>query len=446
LDNPSDYFYIGHILSPILLVANIQATTLLAAIVLILLLLSFFISGAEVAFFSLSYRDINMLKTKQDTGWKRIVNLLEDARVLYATLMIANTLVNIAIIILSNYLIDQILILKTGYWAGVLSYGIKIVIIASLVILFGEILPKVRATQNNLRSAYESSFLVEVVYYLFRRLGIWMIKMGDGVERIFGGKTSRAYAQAQLEEAIKSTVPEEEEQRILAGIYKFAHITVKQIMRTRLDVHGVEYNVSFDRLKKRVEELHYSRLPVFKGSLDNIVGIVYTKDVLPFLNEADNFDWHSVLRPPYFVHEHKFIEDLLKEFQKRRVHFAVVVDEFGGTSGIVTLEDILEEVIGDIRDEFDEEESGNRKVDEATYVFEGRTMIHDAMKVMNLPADTFDKVKGESDSLAGLILEMEGDIPRENSVVVIGDFEFTIMEVDHSRIRKVKVTIKPHLV
>jgi putative hemolysin len=446
LDNPLDYFFLGNILSPLLLVANIQATTLLAAIVLILLLLSFFISGAEVAFFSLSYRDINMLKTKQDTGWKRIVNLLEDARVLYASLMIANTLVNIAIIILSNYLIDQILVLKQGNWSDILAYLIKIVVIASLVILFGEILPKVRATQNNLRSAYESSFLVEVVYYLFRRFGVWMLKMSDSVEKIFGGKTSKAYAQAQLEEAIKSTVPEEEEQRILAGIYKFGHITVKQIMRTRLDVHGVEHNISFDRLKKRVEELHYSRLPVYKASLDNIVGIVYTKDLLPFLNEADNFDWHQVLRPPYFVHEHKFIEDLLKEFQKRRVHFAVVVDEFGGTSGIVTLEDILEEVIGDIRDEFDEEESSNRKVDEATYVFEGRTMIHDACKVMNLPADTFDKVKGESDSLAGLILELEGDIPKENSIVTIGDFEFTIMEVDHSRIRKVKVTIKPHLV
>jgi len=285
-----------------------------------------------------------------------------------------------------------------------------------------------------------------VVYYLFRRFGVWMLKMGDSVEKIFGGKKSRVYAQQQLEEAIRSTVPEEDEQRILAGIYKFAHITVKQIMRTRLDVHGVEYNLSFDRLKKRVEDLHYSRLPVYKSSLDNIVGIVYTKDLLPFLNEPDDFDWHAVLRPPYFVHEHKFIEDLLKEFQKRRVHFAVVVDEFGGTSGIVTLEDILEEVIGDIRDEFDEEESGIRKVDEATYVFEGRTMIHDVCKIMNLPGDTFDKVKGESDSLAGLILELEGDIPKENSVVNIGDFEFTILEVDHSRIRKVKVTIKPHLV
>jgi len=432
-----------HVWGPLLLVANVQATTLLAAIVLILLLLSFFISGAETAFFSLTHRDINMLKTKQDTGWKRIVNLLEDARVLHATLMIANTLINIAIIILCNYLIDQILLLKPDYWSEVVAYLIKIVVIATLVILFGKILPRVRASQNNLRSAYESSFLAEVVYYCFRRLGIWMVKMSASIEKAFGGKTSRAYAQQQLEEAIRSTVAEEEEQRILAGIYKFAHITVKQIMRTRLDVYGVDYSLSIDKLKKRVEELHYSRLPVYKGSLDNIAGILYTKDLLPYLNESDSFNWHNILRPPYFVHEHKFIEDLLKEFQKRRVHFAVVVDEFGGTSGIVTLEDILEEIIGDIRDEFDEDETGSRKIDDATFVFEGRTMIHDACKMMNLPADTFDKVKGDSDSLAGLILELEGDIPKENSVVTIGDFEFTILEVDHSRIRKVKVAIKP---
>jgi putative hemolysin len=443
LDNPSEYFFAEHLWGPLLLVVNVQATTLLAAIVLILLLLSFFISGAETAFFSLSHRDINMLKTKQDTGWKRIVNLLEDARVLHATLMIANTLINIAIIILCNYLIDQILLLKPDYWSEVVAYLIKIVVIATLLVLFGKILPRVRASQNNLRSAYESSFLAEVVYYLFRRLGIWMVNMSESIEKAFGGKTSRAYAQQQLEEAIRSTVPEEEEQRILAGIYKFAHITVKQIMRTRLDVYGVDYSLSFDKLKKHVEELHYSRLPVYKGSLDNIAGILYTKDLLPYLNESDSFNWHNILRPPYFVHEHKFIEDLLKEFQKRRVHFAVVVDEFGGTSGIVTLEDILEEIIGDIRDEFDEEETGNRKIDDATFVFEGRTMIHDACKMMNLPADTFDKVKGDSDSLAGLILELEGDIPKENSVVTIGDFEFTILEVDHSRIRKVKVAIKP---
>ena len=440
------FFDFGYFLKALLLVTNAQATTLLAAAVLILLLLSFFISGAEMAFFSLTYRDINMLKTKQDTGWKRIASLLEEPRALQFSLMIANTLVNIAIIILTNFFIDQVLILKPGMWTFWLSLLIKVLIISSLIILFGEILPKVRASQNNLRSAYEASFLVEVVYYLFKRVAVWLLGLSDSVENIFGGRASRAYTHQQLEQAIKNTIHEEEEQRILAGIYKFPNITVKQIMRTRLDVSGIEFDSTFGTIKRKVEELHYSRLPVYKKSLDDIAGIVHTKDLLPFLNEADDLDWHSVIRPPFFVHEQKHIEDLLKEFQKRRVHFAVVVDEFGGTSGIVTLEDILEEVIGDIRDEFDEEESSNRKVDEGIYMFEGRTMIHDAMKVMNLPADTFDKVKGESDSLAGLILEMEGDIPKENSVVTIGDFEFTILEVDHSRIRKVKVTIKPHLV
>ena len=438
-------FFPGDIFKPLLLATNVQATALLAAVVLVLLILSFFISGAEVAFFSLTYRDINMLKTKQDTGWKRIANLLEQPRILSASLMVANALVNISIIVLSNFLIDKVLILEPGDWSVLLGYVIKVLIIASLIILFGEVLPRVRATQNNLRSAYEVSFLVEVIYYLFKRIGAWLIRVSDSTENLFGGKTSRAYSQQQIEEAIKSTVHEEEEQRILAGIYKFAHITVKQVMRTRLDVSGVESGLNFGGLKKKVEELHYSRFPVYKGSLDDIVGIVHTKDLIQYLNEPDSFDWHIVIRPPYFVHEQKFIEDLLKEFQARRIHFAVVVDEFGGTSGIVTLEDILEEIIGDIKDEFDEEETGNKKIDDATYVLEGNTMIHDACKLMDLPEDTFDLVKGEGDSLAGLILEQAGEIPKANDTVVVGDFEFVILEVDRNRIRKVKVTIKPQI-
>ncbi len=206
---------------------------------------------------------------------------------------------------------------------------------------------------------------------------------------------------------------------------------------------GVEHGISFKRLKDEVEELHYSRLPVYKGSLDDIQGIIHSKDLIPHLNEPDNFDWQSLLRPPYFVHEQKFIEDLLTEFQTKRIHFAVVVDEFGGTSGIITLEDILEEIIGEIKDEFDEEESGNKKIDDTTYIFEGRMMIYDACSIMNLPADTFDQVKGESDSLAGLILELAGEIPKAGDMVPVGDFEFTILEVDRNRIKKVKVTIKP---
>jgi len=425
----------------LLMVTNVQATTLLAAAVLVLLLLSFFISGAEMAFFSLTYRDINMLKTKQDTGWKRIDSLLEEPRALQASLMIANTLVNIAVIILTNFFIDQILIIQPGNVNMWVVYGIKLIIISFLIILFGQILPKVRASQNNLRSAYEASFLVEVIFYMFKRISVWLLKVSDGVENLFGGKASRAYTHQQLELAIKSTIHEEEEQRILAGIYKFPNITVKQIMRTRLDVNGIEYESNFQSLKRKVEELHYSRLPVYRKSLDDIVGIVHTKDLLPHLNEPDNFDWHIVVRPPFFVHEQKHIEDLLKEFQNRHIHFAVVVDEFGGTSGIVTLEDILEEIIGDIRDEFDEEETGIKKIDENTYIFEGRTMIHDACKMMNLQEDTFDQVKGDSDSMAGLMLELVGEIPKVNDTATVGDFDFVALEVDRNRIRKIKVTI-----
>ena len=407
--------------------------------VIVLLIISFFIAGAEVAFFSLTYKDINMLKTKQDTGWKRIANLLENPQILLASLIISNALVNIAVIILSNVLIDQVVILKDRLWAELL---IKIIVITLVLVLFGEVLPKVRATQNNLRFAYEASYLVEILYYLFGRIAGRMIAMSDGIERFLGGRESRAYSQQQLEEAIKSTIHQEDEQRILAGIYKFGNITVKQIMRTRLDVSGIEYNLTYGEVHKKIEELHYSRLPVYKNSLDDIVGMLQTKDMIPYLNEPEDFDWHTLIRPPYFVHEQKFIEDLLKEFQSKHIHFAVVVDEFGGTSGIVTLEDILEEIVGDIRDEFDEDDTVNKKIDDVTYTFEGKTMINDVCKMMDLPVDTFDEVKGESDSLAGLLLELAGEIPKPEAVLTVGDFEFLIQEVDKNRIRKVKVTIK----
>jgi CBS domain containing-hemolysin-like protein len=212
-------------------------------------------------------------------------------------------------------------------------------------------------------------------------------------------------------------------------------------MRTRLDVSGVPFGHSFRDLKQRVEELHYSRLPVYKNSLDDIVGMIHTKDLIPQLHQPDDYDWQSLMRVPYFVHEQKFIEDLLKEFQTKRIHFAVVVDEFGGTSGIVTLEDVLEEIIGEIKDEFDEDESANKKIDDENFIFEGKTMINDVCKLMNISLDTFDKIRGESDSLAGLILELAGEIPKQNDVVTVGDFEFTTLEVEKNRIRKVKATI-----
>jgi len=431
LDHPLTKLLLNDILSPVFLVINPQATTILAIVILFLLILSFVLSGSKVAFFSLTYKDINILKTKQDTSWKRIVTLLEEPKRLLASLLIANSIINIAIIILANFLIDEMVLLKQSFW--LFEFLIKVILVAFVVILFGEVMPKVWATQNNLQFAYYTSGVVEITHLLFRRVSGWAVHRSEGLERSFG----RRKAAFNLEK-----LASEEEKNILQGFIEFGSITVKQIMRTRLEVHGIDYQVNFAGLKQRVEELHYSRLPVYRKSLDDLAGMVHTKDLITYLNEPDDFDWHKLLRPPFFVHEHKLIEDLLHEFQQKRIHFAIVVDEFGGTSGIVTLEDIMEEVIGDIRDEFDEEESGNRRLDDGSYIFEGRTMLNDVCKAMTLPVDTFDEVKGESDSLAGLILELSGKIPKVNDMIPCGDFEFTILDADSSRIKKVKVTVK----
>ena len=442
MDHPLTQLFNINSLSPALLIINPQAATILAIIILFLLILSFVLAGSEVAFFSLTYKDINILKTKQDASWKRIVTLLEEPKALLSSLLIANSIINIAIIILANFLIDEMVLLKQNFW--LFEFLIKVVLVGFVMVLFGEVMPKIWATQNNLQFAYYTSGIIELVHLLFRRVSSWAVHQSERLERTFGNKKS-AFSLEKLDYEIdRSTNNEasEEEKNILKGIVKFGSITVKQIMRTRLDVSGVEYQLSFAGLKQRVEELHYSRLPVYKKSLDELAGMIHTKDLIAWLNEPDDFDWHTLLRAPYFVHEHKLIEDLLQEFQQKRIHFAVVVDEFGGTSGIVTLEDILEEVIGDIKDEFDEEESGNRRLDDGSYLFEGRTMLNDVCKAMNLSVDTFDQVKGDSDSLAGLILELSGEIPKVNDVIPCGDFEFTVLDADSSRIKKVKVAIR----
>ena len=428
-----------NIVSPGLLLINPQATTVLAIVILFLLILSFVLNGSEVAFFSLTYKDINILKTKQDASWKRIVSLLEDPASLLASMRIANTIINIAIIILANFLIDEMVLLKQNFW--LFEFIIKVLLVGFVMLLFGAVMPKIWATQNNLQFAYYTSGIIELVHLLFRRVSNWAVSQSEGLEKFFGRKQKGEQLRYQIDQSVKNE-SSEEEKNILNGIAKFGSITVRQVMRARLDVFGASYDLSFGQLKQRVEELHYSRLPVYKKSLDEMAGIINSKDLIPWLNESDNFDWHTLLRPPYFVHEHKLIEDLLQEFQQKRVHFAVVVDEFGGTSGIVTLEDIIEEVIGDIRDEFDEEDSGNGRLDDGSFIFEGRTMLHDVCKAMNLSVDTFDKVKGDSDSLAGLILEISGDIPGVNAIIPCGDFQFTVLDADNSRIKKVKVTIQ----
>jgi len=314
-----------------------------------------------------------------------------------------------------------------------------VLIITFVLLFFCDVLPKVYATQNNIRFAkFCSWWLDALIVPLFRRTGQFMISVGDAVESGLGLSNPTAYSLQQIDKDETS----QEERNILKGIVKFGNITVKQVMRTRLDVSGINYNLPLAEMMRRVEELHYSRLPVYKNDLDEVVGILNTKDLLPYIGDNSDFDWHTLLRQVYFVPQNKLIDDLLKEFQQKRTHIAVVVDEFGGTSGIVTLEDILEEIIGDIKDEFDDEESGNKKIDEYNYIFEGRTMIHDVCKAMDLPLDTFESVRGESDSLAGLVLELAGEFPALNEVVSSGDFDFAVVETFRNRIQKVKVTIK----
>ena len=440
-------YHSGHLIyTPIftLLAANPQSAIFLVVLLLILIVLSFITSGAEVALFSLQTRDVNVLKTKQHPAARRITSLLDERKAVYTSLQIASTFFNIGIIILANFLLESVLNIGVVNFIIPIDvdFLIKVIAIAFIIVLVVKILPKVWATQNLLRFAYTTSAVVEGLHLLLRRISLNMVAVADSIGQHSGANQMQTASLRELDEAIdiNNAHTTTEEKNILKGIVKFTTISVKQIMRFRLDVNGLEYNTPFAEVVKRVEELHYSRLPVFKHNLDEIVGILNTKDLLPHLGE-ENFDWRTLIRVPYFVPESKLISDLLKEFQTKRIHFAVVVDEFGGTSGIVTMEDIMEEVIGDIKDEFDEEETFVQKVSDHTYIADAKIMLHDLCRAMNLSVDTFDEVRGESDSLGGLVLEIAGAFPVENEVVKAGDFHFTVLGTHKNRITSVQVSI-----
>lgn len=425
--------------------ATTQSSTVLVVVLLLLVFLSFSISGSQAAIFSLNEKDIDVLKTKQQPAARRIIDLLDEPKEVYTSMIISKTVLNICLIILSNYLINQYTppeYLHSGY-----SIGLKWLLIAFLIIFPLEIFPRVWARQNSLRFAYEWPvllFIVEMIHYVLRRMSKGIVSVADGLGKTLGTDNAEANSLQEFDEAIDVQTDEEaspEEKNIMKSIVKFGKISVKKVMRSRLYVNGIEYNTTFPDLVEKIKELQYSRLPVYKGDLDEIEGILNTKDLIPYLYE-ENFDWHSVIRPPYFVPDSKLIEDLLLEFQKKRMHFAVVVDEFGGTSGIVTMEDIQEEVIGDIKDEFDVEEIDNKKVDDNTYIFEGSTMLRDVCKVLQLPVNTFDEVRGDNESLGGLINEISGELPKEGDVVNSGDFEFTVLEVERNRVKKARIVIK----
>ena len=416
------------------------ATTVLVFILLILFLLSFLLSGSQASFFSLTVKDINMLKTRQQPSYKRIVNLLESPRVLLASIIIANCFVNIGIVLICNSLINEWIV--TLYLPWILAFILKVIIVTILLVLFGEVLPKVWATHHKIWFASTASMVVDIFNTIFSKVSNRFVSLTNSIEEKFDNNSS-SMDDSQLDYAI-DLLPEheasKEEKQILKGIRKFGNTTVKQTMRTRLDVSGIEINTSFQAVITKIKEMNYSRIPVYKNNLDDIAGMLHTKDLLAHLHENE-FDWHSLMRPVFYVHEQKLIEDLLQDFRNKRIHIAVVVDEFGGTSGIITLEDIMEEIIGDIQDEFDDEQSANKKLDDHNYIFEGKTMINDVCRALHLSATTFDELRGESDSLAGLLLEIAGEFPQVGEQVKSDGFIFTPLEINKNRIEKIKITL-----
>jgi gliding motility-associated protein GldE len=427
-------------------VFSVTDVTVLVIVCLLLMFVSAIVSGSEVAFFSLENSDLNMLKAKENVNARMIPGLLERPRLLMSTLIITATLIDIAVIFILDYLLKLVVNAEEHL---VLSLFFRVVIISAVLLLFCEILPKIYAMNNKLRMAMFGGPLVRGLLNILEPVSEMSLSTSDWLsDKVFGRRRTQ-FSADDIDEAIELSVNQsasQEEKNMLRSIINFGHITAKQIMRTRLDVSGIDYQLDFRSLVEKVGDLHYSRLPVYKGNLDNIAGMIHTKDLLAHLSEQDTFDWHAVIRQPYYVHEHKLIEDLLKEFQSQHIHFAIVVDEFGGTSGIVTLEDIMEEIIGDIKDEFDGDEFYYRRLDDQNYVFEGKTMLNDMCRLLDIPADTFEEVKGESDSLGGLILEIAGAFPEQNQVITFRNFDFTILEISKMRIQKVKVTVRPEII
>jgi putative hemolysin len=418
-----------------------NATILIIAI-LVLLLMSAVIAGAETAFFSLSAKDINFLKTKEKASARTASELLEQPQMLLATILVANNFINIAIVISTNFLITA-LIADYGNAHPIISFLIQVVCVTFLLVLFGEVLPKVYATQNNLRMALFAAPFINILRNIFKPISRTLVKSTSFLEAKMNSGPNKNISNEDFEHAIELTVGHtatREEVNIFKGILKFGNISARQVMRTRMDVSAVDYDMTFTEVTDYCLEAGYSRLPVYKENLDKVAGVIHTKDFLPHLDK-ENFEWHALMRPAYFVHESKLIEDLLKEFQQKRQHFAIVVDEFGGTSGIITLEDIMEEIIGDIKDEFDEEDLNYKKIDDYNFIFEGKTLINDICRVIGVPPDTFDAVRGESDSIAGLILEISGKFAAVNEIVSYEQYEFTVLAIDKMRITRVKLTI-----
>lgn len=406
---------------------------------LVLLGVSGFASGAEIAFFSLSPSDISELNASKQSRDKRIQLLREDSERTLATILITNNLVNVTIIMLCNYIFAQLVNFGNAVW---LQFLCITVLLTFILLLFGEIMPKVFSRQNPLAFCRRSVGGISICRRVFWPLETILLRSGILAEKVVQ-KESHVLSVDDLEQALELTDKNDikDERSMLKGIIRFGDETAKEVMTSRQDIVDLDIKCSYADVLKCIVENNYSRIPVYQENEDNIRGVLYIKDLLPHLSKPATFRWQSLIRPPYFVPETKKIDDLMREFQENKVHIAIVVDEFGGTSGIVTLEDILEEIVGEINDEYDEDTKNYSKLNYNTYLFEGKTLLSDFCKVLNVDDDEFVDVEGDADTLAGLLLEIKGDFPSMHEKIDYKNYTFEVMEIDQRRISKVKVTV-----
>ena len=408
------------------------------ALGLLLLLCSAFVSGSEIAFFSLSPADMNELEERRTSTDRRVLQLLDDSERLLATILCSNNFVNVAIIMLLTFFFHKTV--DFG-WNTLLEFLTMTVVLTFLLLLFGEIMPKIAATQNPLRMARFCAPAYGVLMKLWWPVSTLLMKSTKLTSRL--EMTHQQLSVDDLEQALELTDKEEiaDEQQMLKGIIRFGGEMAREVMTPRVDIVGLDVKTPFPEVIQCIVENNYSRIPVYADNEDNIKGILYIKDLLPHLSKPANFRWQTLVRPATFVPETKMIDDLLRDFQAQKVHIAIVVDEFGGTSGLVTMEDIIEEIVGEINDEYDEDERPYTRLNQNTYIFEAKTLLSDFRKIMQLPEDAFDNVASEADTLAGLLLEIKGEFPPEHERIQHGRFTFEVMEMDERRIVKIKVIV-----
>ena len=424
-----------------------SAFVLKICVLLLLLLCSALISGAEVAFFGLSPTDINAIEQKKTTKGNIITKLLERPKKLLATILIANNAINIAVVLLFNVIGDTIFSNINYVLFNFISvrFLLEVVVATFLILMFGEILPKVYANRNRLSFTHFMAYPLKVLDFLFAPLSLPMRSATIYLNNKLGKYKSNLSVN-HLSQALELTSEGDttkEEQKLLQGIVSFGNTDTKQVMRPRIDLFALSEDMKFMDVLDEIKIQGHSRIPVFSENMDNVLGVLYVKDLLPYIDRK-TFNWLSLIREPYFVPENKKLDDLLLEFQEKKNHLAVVVDEYGGTSGIVTLEDIIEEIVGDISDEFDDEDLVYSKLDDFNYVFEGKTALKDFYRVVKIEdEEDFDEQKGESETIAGFVLEIAGSFPKKGEKIVFKDYAFIVESLDKKRLKQIKV-ILPH--